>query len=166
MALEGQGSLPVALVPDPRLVIYFGRHTLAVRLGTTSRTRPAWRRTEEFPACPRFVPDQHHGLVSGPDARRLAVRAERNAPDHSGMALEAKLPCRLRVHLASPSGRQLDAGRQPIGPADATLAARPAWPLRLNTSLPVAVSGNFTVWSWLADAKHRTAVRAERHALD
>ena len=45
-----------------------------------------------------------------------------------------------------------EARRWPSG-LNATLVTQPAWPLRANSSLPVALSQIFTVWSPLADAR-------------
>ena len=44
-----------------------------------------------------------------------------------------------------------EARRWPSG-LNATLETPPAWPFRANSSLPVALSQIFTVWSLLADA--------------
>ena len=96
----------------------------------------------------RAFPDLHR-LVIASRRQALAVRAERHA---RGRCRDGHLRAKkLLAGRAVPDLHRLvealaDARRWPSG-LNATLETEPAWPLRTNCSLPVALSQIFTVLS-------------------
>ena len=145
MALEGEQLLAGRAVPDlHRLVIAPRSQALAVRAERHAHDPTGMALEGEQLLAGRAVPDLHR-LVIARRSQALAVRAERHARDPTGMALEGE---QLLAGRAVPDLHRLvllpEARRWPSG-LNATLVTQPPWPLRANSSLPVALSQIFTV---------------------